>query len=182
MMSLRPCTNRDDLTGDELVDDILEMLRCHAPSGMTRSEIYRSFGYHKSAARLTRALGLLLERGRVRRMKGRNSKQGRPFEIWFLALAGDELVEELPIEFASKEKLAADVLEMLRRQVPDGMTRSEIYRSFSHHKSAAQLARALVLLLEQGRVRRLESRRVMRGRPFEIWFLVSSSRPCTKST
>ena len=73
-----------DLTGDALADDILELLRCCAPGGMTRSEIYCSFGHHKSAAQLARALALLLEQGRVRRIKSRSSKQGRPFEIWFL--------------------------------------------------------------------------------------------------
>ena len=54
------CIFGDNL-GDETADSILRMLRA-APDGLTRTEINRGFGSHKTAPELDRALGLLEKR------------------------------------------------------------------------------------------------------------------------
>lgn len=54
-----------DNLGDETADSILRMLRA-APDGLTRTEINRAFGSHKTAAELDRALSLLEKRNKAK--------------------------------------------------------------------------------------------------------------------
>jgi Protein of unknown function (DUF3987) len=54
-----------DALGDETADAILRMLK-NAPQGMTQTEINRSFGSHKSAAEMARALTLLQQKGKLK--------------------------------------------------------------------------------------------------------------------
>ena len=53
-----------DVLGDETADAILKLLK-NAPQGMTQTEISRSFGGHKSAAEMGRALALLQGKGKL---------------------------------------------------------------------------------------------------------------------
>lgn len=72
-----------DTLGDAVADEILRALRA-APSGLTRTDVYAGlFGRNQSAARLGRALALLLEQGLVR--CEREETGGRPSERWFAA-------------------------------------------------------------------------------------------------
>jgi hypothetical protein len=53
-----------DVLGDETADAILQLLK-NAPQGMTQTEINRSFGSHKPAAEMGRALALLQGKGKL---------------------------------------------------------------------------------------------------------------------
>lgn len=69
-----------DSLGDETADAILHMLRA-APEGMTRTEINRGFGSHKSAAELDRALAVLENRHKVK-SEPIDTDGGRPAVRW----------------------------------------------------------------------------------------------------
>jgi hypothetical protein len=64
---------------------------------------------------------------------------------------------------------ADSILQALRSR-PDGMTRTEIRDMFQRHKSAAEIARTLGLLLEHALARREEQD--TGGRPIERWYAV----------
>ena len=67
-----------DALGDPVADAILNALR---QSGeMSRTDIRDLFGRNQSAARIDRALGLLMSAGSVSR--DRRDTGGRPLEIW----------------------------------------------------------------------------------------------------
>jgi hypothetical protein len=68
-----------DGTGDPLADDLLRCIR-GVPSGISRTDLSGYLGRHTPAGRLDRALGILLDAGRVTR-ETRNTG-GRPVEIW----------------------------------------------------------------------------------------------------
>ena len=70
-----------DVLGDGTADGILKALG-NAPQGLTQTEINRSFGSHKSAAEMARALKLLQTRGLLR--MGRESTGGGPATRWSL--------------------------------------------------------------------------------------------------
>jgi hypothetical protein len=70
-----------DATGDPVADQILEALKAAGREGMKRTEISRLFGRNKSAERITHALALLLEFGRIRRE--REETPGRAAERWY---------------------------------------------------------------------------------------------------
>ena len=72
-----------DATGDPVADQILEALRASRGEGMTKTEISQLFGRNKSAARIARALSLLLSMEHVRRKMQRTG--GRRAERWFAA-------------------------------------------------------------------------------------------------
>jgi hypothetical protein len=68
-----------DVTGDEVADDVLTLLRA-SPSGVLRTEIRDYFGRHRSAA-IARALTMLLDHGLARRELLPTG--GRPAERWY---------------------------------------------------------------------------------------------------
>ncbi|MBI3817222.1 MAG: hypothetical protein HY286_00915 [Planctomycetes bacterium] len=70
-----------DSLGDPTADEILRSLRAAAPDGLTRTELIRMRGGHKSSADIGRALGVLL-RERLARFE-RNETGGRPEEVWY---------------------------------------------------------------------------------------------------
>jgi len=70
-----------DHLGDETADSILRMLRT-APDGLTQTQINRSFGSHKPAAELARALALLETRNRI--ASERIETGGGPATLWKL--------------------------------------------------------------------------------------------------
>jgi hypothetical protein len=72
-----------DATGDPVADQILEALRASGKKGMTKTEISHLLGRNRSAARIDRALILLLSTGRARRKTQRTG--GRQAEKWFAA-------------------------------------------------------------------------------------------------
>ncbi|MBI2842380.1 MAG: DUF3987 domain-containing protein [Armatimonadetes bacterium] len=69
-----------DSLGDPVADELLKALRS-ANEGMTRTEISKHFGRHKSAQEIGRALVTLHERGLVRRER-EEPAEGRPTERW----------------------------------------------------------------------------------------------------
>jgi hypothetical protein len=66
--------------GDHVADEILRRLRA-APDGLTRTDISQSFGGHRAAADLARALGLLTRHDLAHAMS--ETTGGRPGERWF---------------------------------------------------------------------------------------------------
>jgi len=72
-----------DALGDPVADELLRTLRQNGPDGMTRWEISNFFGRNRSSERISQALGLLFNHGKVRRTtRGGGPGQGRPVEIW----------------------------------------------------------------------------------------------------
>lgn len=71
-----------DATGDPVADQIAEALKAASGDGMTRTEISHVLGRNRSADHINRALGLLLNIGRVRRAT--EETKGRPSERWFI--------------------------------------------------------------------------------------------------
>jgi hypothetical protein len=69
------------------------------------------------------------------------------------------------------DPIADEILRALRQRGEAGMTRTEIRDLFKRHRSATQLARALDVLTEHGKVRR-EERPDTGGRPAEAWVAV----------
>lgn len=69
-----------DALGDPVADQLLNALR-DEPEGMTRTDINNLFKRHKDAARLKRALDVLVENGLIQSLKRKTG--GRPVEIWF---------------------------------------------------------------------------------------------------
>ena len=67
-----------DATGDPLADTIFRALKTQGE--MTRSDISALLGRHESAARIARALQLLVERGKA--TVSQRETGGRPLEIW----------------------------------------------------------------------------------------------------
>jgi hypothetical protein len=57
-----------DVLGDETSDGILKVLR-NTPGGMTPTELSRSFGGHKPASEMSRALSFLQGKGRLQMVK-----------------------------------------------------------------------------------------------------------------
>jgi hypothetical protein len=70
-----------DVLGDETADGILKALG-KAPQGLTQTELNRSFGSHKSASEMARALKLLQAKGLLR--MERESTGGSPVTRWSL--------------------------------------------------------------------------------------------------
>jgi hypothetical protein len=67
----------------------------------------------------------------------------------------------------------ADTILIRLKEIPEGMTRTEISHLFDRHKTKAQIDLALTSLLERGKVgRRMEQ---TGGRPVEVWFVISRS-------
>lgn len=62
------------------------------------------------------------------------------------------------------------IMRRLKKVGPNGMTRTELYRSLSHPITATIMDMALNTLLELGevKVRRIETGK--RGRPSEVWW------------
>jgi hypothetical protein len=75
-----------DSLGDPVADELLRLLQGAGPAGVTRTEMMHYFGKHKTADRIGRALGLLLEH-RLARM-GQEKGAGRPVERWFATKGG----------------------------------------------------------------------------------------------
>lgn len=71
-----------DSLGDSVADELLRLLR-GSPNGLTRTEIRDHFQRHESAARIGKALGLLLQHKLARRENEQTA--GRPTERWFAA-------------------------------------------------------------------------------------------------
>jgi len=69
-----------DAIGNAMADEILRALRQVGRDGMTRTEISNLFGRNRSADRIAAALALLLQHGKVKRV--RRGTQGRPIEVW----------------------------------------------------------------------------------------------------
>ncbi len=65
----------------------------------------------------------------------------------------------------------ADAIVQLLRERPEGVTRTELSEHFGRHKSSAELDAALTLAQSGGMIRM--GRRETRGRPAEVWLLVS---------
>jgi hypothetical protein len=70
-----------DATGDETADGIYRMLK-NSQSGMAQTEISQAFSKHKSAAELTRALGVLETGGRIACQQVKTN--GAPRNVWFI--------------------------------------------------------------------------------------------------
>src|SRR4051812_37288351 len=70
-----------DATGDPVADQIDEALKAADSDGMTRTEISHALGRNRSSEHINRALGLLLNLGRVRREAEETG--GRRAERWF---------------------------------------------------------------------------------------------------
>ena len=70
-----------DATGDPVADQIAEALETTGGDGMTRTEISCVLGRNRSADHINRALGLLLNIGRVRRETQETG--GQKAERWF---------------------------------------------------------------------------------------------------
>ncbi len=68
----------------------------------------------------------------------------------------------------SGDPLANEILEALLNK-PAGMTRTEIYKYFNHHKTSEQIEASLKVLDSLGKVR-MEAISTD-GRPKELWFL-----------
>jgi hypothetical protein len=62
----------------------------------------------------------------------------------------------------------ADEIWTLAKDRPDGVTRTEVRDPFSRNKKAREIDRALTVLEEAGRLRRL-CERDGQGRPAETW-------------
>jgi hypothetical protein len=69
---------------------------------------------------------------------------------------------------ATGDPLANDILEALTDK-PEGITRTEIYKYFNHHKSSEQIETSLELLYSLGKVRK--ETLTTEGRPGELWIL-----------
>jgi hypothetical protein len=72
-----------DFSGDTVADAILRRLRSAGADGVSRGDIYRSFGCNTSASRIEIALGKLAADGKVRCVKQKANGAGRPREMWF---------------------------------------------------------------------------------------------------
>jgi hypothetical protein len=70
-----------DSIGDSLANEILEALS-NKPDGMTRTEIYKYFNYHKSSGQIESSLKLLSANGKIKMEIVETG--GRPKEIWIL--------------------------------------------------------------------------------------------------
>ena len=68
-----------DAIGDPFVDELERAIRSHE-NGMTRTEIRDHFKRHRKKDQIDRALRVLLELGRIRRVKEETG--GRPTERW----------------------------------------------------------------------------------------------------
>jgi hypothetical protein len=68
--------------GDPTADELLRALKAKLPGGMTRTEMRDHFGKHKSSEEIGRALGVLLDDGRVYKGKS-EATGGRRAEVWF---------------------------------------------------------------------------------------------------
>ena len=69
------------VSGDPVIDTIVEALRNAAPDGLSRTHIRDMFGRHESGARIDAALGELLRSGKARCELLPTG--GRPTETWF---------------------------------------------------------------------------------------------------
>lgn len=71
-----------DATGDDLADSVLKLLVASS-DGMTTTEIHGSFGRHKTAEQLKRALNILCGRGLI--ISRRQETGGAPLTVWSIA-------------------------------------------------------------------------------------------------
>ncbi len=69
-----------DSLGDPTADDIWELAR-DRPSGVSRTEVRDLFSRNKKAREIDRALGALIEAGRLQRTSQTDGR-GRPAEVW----------------------------------------------------------------------------------------------------
>jgi hypothetical protein len=72
-----------DFSGNPVADTILRRLRNACADGMSRGDIYRSFGHHTPADKIEIALGKLAADGKIRCVKQKANGRGRPAEMWF---------------------------------------------------------------------------------------------------
>jgi hypothetical protein len=77
-----------DSLGDPVADELLRLLQGAGPAGVTRTEMLHYFGRHRSAERIGRALGLLLEHRLARMERSQEAGAGRPVERWFATRHG----------------------------------------------------------------------------------------------
>jgi hypothetical protein len=82
--------------GDPEADDILRALRA-APDGLTRNDVARHFGGHRSSSRIGAALTLLQSQGLAYVQQEKTG--GRPAERWF---ASDQCAKS--VKSAKREK------------------------------------------------------------------------------
>ncbi len=75
-----------DMTGSELADEILKLL-AGFPEGISKTDISKEFGGHKTSLQLTEALGMLQGLGLVENKI--EPTDGRNKEIWYLKQAKD---------------------------------------------------------------------------------------------
>ena len=73
--------------GDPTADELLRALQ-GALSGLTRNEIREHFGRNKSAAEISRALGVLVRQGLARSEMEKQDGPGRPTERWHAVRPG----------------------------------------------------------------------------------------------
>ena len=69
--------------GDRIADELLRRLRHAGSVGMTRNDIYDSFGRHQSSERIGAALEMLRRNGIATRESVTTG--GRPSEVWSVA-------------------------------------------------------------------------------------------------
>jgi hypothetical protein len=72
-----------DFSGDPVADAVLRRLRNAGADGMSRSDIYHSFGCNTSANKIDLALGKLTANSKIRCVKQKANGRGRPTEMWF---------------------------------------------------------------------------------------------------
>jgi hypothetical protein len=66
------------LPGDPLIDQLLSVLRQAGAAGMTRTQIHRRIGSDRGGALITRALSVLEQSGKAKRV----ARPGSWAEVW----------------------------------------------------------------------------------------------------
>jgi hypothetical protein len=72
-----------DFSGDPVSDMILRRLRSAGAVGISRTDLYNSFGRNTAANKIEIALGKLTADGKARCVKQKANGRGRPPEMWF---------------------------------------------------------------------------------------------------
>src|SRR5262245_9273058 len=82
-----------DRLGDPTADEILRALRAEYPASLTRRDLHDVFGRNRSAAEISRALGLLVE-CRLVQSDHDHTGSGRPAERWVACSKTDDELNE----------------------------------------------------------------------------------------
>lgn len=70
-----------DSLGDPTADEIWQLAKLH-PDGVTRTQVSDLFSRNKKAREIDRALGALVDAGRLQREEHRTGTAGRPATVW----------------------------------------------------------------------------------------------------